>query len=74
MHLKDKVTELPLDAELVEPSRNDVLARDLVEPRPKIDNGRFEIPVPLEADFVLPNNIELAEERLAGLRKKALEH
>ena len=72
LHLKDKLRELYLDAEVVEPSRNDVLARDIVEPRVKIDNGRFEIPVPLKANFVLPNNIELAAERLASLRKKAL--
>ena len=57
LHLKDKLRELYLDAEVVEPSRNDVLARDIVEPRVKIDNGRFEIPVPLKANFVLPNNI-----------------
>ena len=43
-----------------------------MEPRVKIDNGRFEIPVPLKANFVLPNNIKLAAERLASLRNKAL--
>ena len=46
LHLKDNVTELSLNAELVEPWRNDVLARDLVELRVKIDDGRFEILVP----------------------------
>ena len=74
LHLKDKVTELSLDAELVEPSRNDVLARDLVELRVKIDNCRFEIFVPSKANFVFEIFVPSIGKRLAGLRKKTFEH
>ena len=70
--LKDTIKELSLDAETVVPSRNDVLACDLVKPNVRVKDNRFEIPVPLKSDISLPNNFVLASDRLADLRKKAL--
>ena len=70
--LKDKIKELSLDAETVVPSRN-VLACDLVKPNVRLIDNCFEIPVPLKSDISLPNNFVLAADRLADLRKKAVQ-
>ena len=53
-------------------SRTDIVAQELVEPRVKIKNGHFEIPVPSKLDFKLPNNFGLASDRVAAIKKKAL--
>ena len=44
----------------------------MVEPRIKVKNDQYEIPVPVVEKATLPNNFELAHERLSALRKKAL--
>ena len=43
-----------------------------MEPRVKIKNEHFEIPVLLKLDFKLPNNFGLASDRVAAIKKKAL--
>ena len=61
-----------LDSETQTMSRTDIVAQELVEPRVKIKNGHFEIPVPLKLDFKLPNNFGLASDRVSAIKKKAL--
>ena len=58
--------------ELPQPSRSDLAARKLVEPHLKLNCNRFEFPVPLKNDGILPNNYVLARDRVSMLRKKAL--
>ena len=53
-------------------SQTNIVAQELVEPRVKIKNGHFEIPVPLKLDFKLLNNFGLASDRVAAIKKKAL--
>jgi len=65
---------LSLDDEVIDRSRNDLLANDLVEPNVKLKDDHYEIPVPLKANVKLPNNFVLAVDRAEGIRKKALKH
>ena len=58
--------------ELPQPSRSDLAARKLKEPYVKLNCNRFEIPVPLKNDVILPNNYILARDRVYTLCKKAL--
>ena len=58
--------------ELPQPSRSDLAAYNLVEPRVKLNCNRFEIPVPLKNDVNLPNNYILPPDRVSTHRKKAL--
>ena len=72
--LKERLRNYELDDEIVQPSQNDELTRQLVEPHIKVVNERYEIPVPLKTDVVssLPNNLTGALERTKSLRCKAL--
>ena len=72
--LKERLHNHELDDETVQPSQNDVLTRQLVEPHIRVVNERYEIPVPLKTDIVgtLSNNFTGALERPKSLRSKAL--
>ena len=72
--LKERLRNYELDDEIVQPSQNDELTRQLVEPHIKVVNERYKIPVPLKTDIVstLPNNLTGALERTKSLRRKAL--
>ena len=61
-----------LDDEIVQPSQNDELTRQLVKPNIKVVNERYEIPVSSKTDVVstLPNNLTGALERTKSLRSK----
>ena len=45
--LKERLRDYELDDEIVQPSQNDELTRQLVETHIKVVNERYEIPVPL---------------------------
>ena len=70
--LRSVVKELSVEDEILQWSRTDTIASQLVEPCIKVKDDRFEIPVPVVEKTTLPNNFELAHERLSALRKKAL--
>ena len=67
------VKDLSVEDEIPQWSCTDTIARQLVEPCIMVKNDRFEIPVPVVEKATLPNNYELAHERLSALRKKALQ-
>ena len=67
------VKDLSVEDEILQWSRTDTIASQLVEPCIKIKDDRFEIPVPVVDKTTLPNNFELVHERLSALRKKALQ-
>ena len=66
------IKDLAMKDKLHQPSRSDLAARKLVEPHVKLNCNRFEIPVPLKNDVILPNNYLLARDRVSTLRKKSL--
>ena len=70
--LRNVVKDLSVEDEIPQWSRTDTIASQLVEPCIKVKDDRFEIPVPVVQKATLPNNFELAHERLSALRKKAL--
>ena len=72
--LKERLRNYELDDEIVQPSQNDELTRQLVEPHIKVVNERYEIPVPLKTDVVSSwsNNFTGALERTKSLPCKAL--
>ena len=70
--LRSVVKDLSVEDEIPQWSRTDTIASQLVEPCIKVKDDRFEIPVPVIEKATLPNNFELAHERLSALRKKAL--
>ena len=72
--LKERLRDYELDDEIVQPSQNDELTRQLVGPHIKVVSERHKIPVPLKAHVVstLPNNLTGALERAKSLRRKAL--
>ena len=72
--LKEVLCRQELENEIIQPSKSEELARELVECNVKLVDGRFEIPVPLKSDIVnsLTNNFHSAIDRIATLRKKAL--
>ena len=60
---------------MVQPSRNEELAHELTVPSIKVvDEGRYEIPVPLKSKKleILPDNHDIALNRTLSLRKTAL--
>ena len=71
--LHSVVKDLSVEDEIPQWSRTDTIASQLVEPCIKVKDDRFEIPVPVVEKATLPNNFELAHERLSALRKKALQ-
>ena len=50
--LKENLRKIELEDEELLPSREDDMARSLVEPIIKVVNGRFEMPVPLKAELI----------------------
>ena len=70
--LRSVVKDLSVEDEIPQWSRTDTIASQLVEPSIKVKDDRFEIPVPVVEKATLPNNFELAHERLSALHKKAL--
>ena len=72
--LKEVLRKQELEDEIIQPSKSEELAGELVEPNVKRVDGRYEIPVPLKSDIVnsLTNNFHSAVDRTATLRKKAL--
>ena len=63
--LKQSLREYELLDEVIQPSKNDELALQLLEPNIKVVEGRYEMPVPLKSQMVndLPNNYENALKR-----------
>ena len=74
--LKENLRKIELKYEELLPSREDDMARFLVEPNIKVVNGRFEMPVPLKAELIetLPDNYELTLKRTLSLRTSALKN
>ena len=70
--LRSVVKDLSVEDEIPQWSRTDIIASQLVEPCIKVKDDQFEIPVPVVEKATLPNNFELAHERLSALQKKAL--
>ena len=72
--LKENLRKIEHNDEELLPSREDDMARSLIEPNIKVVNGRFEMPVPLKAELTetLPDNYELAVKRTLSLRTSAL--
>ena len=72
--LKEVLRRQELDDEVIEPSKSEKLARELVEPNVKLVDGRYETPAPLKSDIVnsLTNYFHSAVDRTATFRKKAL--
>ena len=69
--LKQSLREYELLDEIIQPSKNDKLALQLLEPNTKVVEGRYEMPVPLKSQMAnnLPNNYENALKRTMSLRK-----
>ena len=59
--------------EALQPSLNDERARNLVETRIKVANGRYEMPVPFKSEVLeaLSNHYESALKRTLSLRRNA---
>ena len=74
--LKDSLRNYQMDDEVIQPSVNDDIARQLVESNVRVKNGRYEIPVPLKTNMLksLPNNYSNALNRTKSLRQKALKN
>ena len=74
--LKENLQKIELKDEELLPSREDDMARFLVEPNIKVVTGRFEMPVPLKAELIetLPDNYQLALKRTLSLRTSALKY
>ena len=73
--LKKALFELELQDEMVQQSRNEELAHELTVTNIKVvDEGRYEIPVPLKSKKLetLPGNYDIALNRTLSLRKTAL--
>ena len=70
--LRSVVKDLSVEDEILQWSRTDIIASQLVEPCIKVKDDRFEIPVFVIEKATLLNNFEVAHERLSALRKKAL--
>ena len=69
--LRETVREYERQDEALQPSLNDKRARNLVETRIKVANGRYETPVPFKLEVLkaLPNNYESALKRTLSLRR-----
>ena len=74
--MKQSLRELDLTDEAEEPSRNDEIAKQLVENNIKVIDNRYEIPVPLNMEVVkqLPNNYQNALDRAMTMRCSALKN
>ena len=72
--LKESLRSYELEDEVIQPSKNDEIVRELVQSWVNVVNDRYEIPVPLKANIVefLPNNYSCALYRTSSLRRKAL--
>ena len=70
--LESVIKDLTIKDELPQPSRSDLAASKLAEPHFKLNWNRFEIPVPLKNDVILPNNYVLACDKISRLHKKAV--
>ena len=71
--LKNRLKEFETYDEIIQPSINDELAKELVESNIKVVNGRYEIPVPLRQDVVqnLPSNYGYALKRFISMKTSA---
>ena len=74
--LKDSLRNYEMDDEVIQPSVNADIARQVVESNVRVKNGRYEIPVPLKTNMLksLPNNYSNALNRIKSLRQKALKN
>ena len=74
--LKQKLRDLELQDKVIQPSRNEDIAREIVESNIKIVNERYEIPVPLKPEVIvrLPNNYHNALNRTLLIHKRALKN
>ena len=74
LDLKESLRNYELEDEVIQPSKNDEIVRELVESSVNVVNNRYEIPVPLKSNVVesLPNNYSCALHRTSSLRRKAL--
>ena len=65
-----------MDDEVIQPSVNDNIARQLVKSNVRVKNGRYEIPMLLKTNMLksLPNNYSNALHRTKSLRQKALKN
>ena len=72
--LEEFLRSYKLEDEVIQPSKNDEIVRELVESSVNVVNDRYEIPVPFKANIVesLPNNYSCALDRTSSLRRKAL--
>ena len=72
--LKEAVCANEIENEILQSSKNDKIARKLVETNVKVVNNRYEIPVPLKNDVAetLSNNYSNALKRTSSVRRKAL--
>ena len=72
--LKEAARANEIENETLKPSKNDEIARKLVETNVKVVNDRYEISVPLKNDVAekLPNNYSNALKRTLSVRRKAL--
>ena len=72
--LKESLRNYELEDEVIQPSKNDEIVRELVESSVNVVNNRYEIPVPLKANVVesLPNKYSCALHRTSSLPRKAL--
>ena len=50
--LKDSLRNYEMDDEVIQPSMNEDIARQLVESNVRVKNGRYEIPVPLKTNVL----------------------
>ena len=69
--LRQSLREYELLDEVIQSSKNNELAPQLLEPNIKVVEGRYEMPVPLRPQKVndLPNNYENALKRTMSMRK-----
>ena len=74
--LKDCLLNFEIEDKLIQLSKNNEITRMLVEPKIKIVDNRYEIPVPMKKDViaVLPYNFNYALERTASLHREALKN
>ena len=72
--LKECLRKRELENEIIKPSKNEELARGMVESKVKLVNGRYEIPAPLKPHVInkLVNNFHSTADRTLALRKTAL--
>ena len=74
--LKQKLCDLELQDEVIHPSRNEDMTREILELNVKIVNQRYEIPLPLKSEIVRswPKYYYSALNRALYIQKRALEN